>query len=48
MVKEVEDYVNSDVEIDNENPHHMFHIYPPAVLCNLLPVPVTVMDEVYS
>ena len=46
-MKEVEDYANSDdVKFDDESPHHVFHIYSPAVLCNLLPVPVTVMDEV--
>ena len=48
-MKEVEDYANSDdVTIDDDNPHHVIHIYPPVVLCNLLPVPVTVMDEVYT
>ena len=46
-MKEVEDYANSDVvTIDDDNPHHVIHIYPPAVLCNLLPVSVTVMNEV--
>ena len=47
MVKETEDYANSDVNIDKNSPHHIFHIYPPAVLYNLLPVSVTVMDEVF-
>ena len=46
-MKEVEDYANSDdIKFDDESPHHIFHVYSPAVLCNLLPVPVTVMDEV--
>ena len=47
-MKETEGYANSDVVIDEDTPHHVFHIYPPAVLCNLLPVSVTVMDEVLS
>ena len=48
-MKEVEDYANSEyAAIDDDNPHHVIHIYPPAVLCNLLPVAVTVMDEVYT
>ena len=47
MVQETEDYANSDVKINGNSPHHVFHIYPPAVLCNLLPVSVTVMDEVF-
>ena len=47
MVQETEDYANSDVKINKDSPHHVFHIYPPAVLCNLLPVSVTVMDEVF-
>ena len=47
MVKKTEDYANIDFfHIGDDSPHHVFDVYPPAVLCNLLPVSVTVMGEV--
>ena len=47
MVKKTEDYVNMDFSrIGDDSAHHVFDIYPPAVLCNLLPVSITVMGEV--
>ena len=49
VVKKTEDYVNMDFShIGDDSPHHVFDVYPPAELCNLLPVSVTVMGEVCS
>ena len=49
MVKKTEEYVNMDFShIGDDSAHHVFDVYPPAVLCNLLPVSITVMGEVCS
>ena len=49
VMRKTEGYVNMDFShIGDDSAHHVFDVYPPAVLCNLLPVSITVMGEVCS